>query len=164
MEMTWLIGQECKCSNALSGLILIGRGLDQRNRQDRSLTSGVKTSGLLVAEHYIVLRVQDGQRSGDTPLSQVFLYGWGMSRGWQDRMHLKSLYRFLVDITRRTHPFPSRTRKLSFSVPTILGWRRPGKIGLRQNYIRILSNKAQDLVFLSNKALGLTFLSCFLRI
>ena len=27
------------------------------------------------------------------------------------------------------HPFPSRTRKLSSLLPTILGWRRPGKIG-----------------------------------
>ena len=34
-----------------------------------------------------------------------------------------------VLITMRVHPFPFRTRKLSSSVPTILGWRRPGKIG-----------------------------------
>lgn len=27
------------------------------------------------------------------------------------------------------HPFPSRTRQLSSPAPTILGWRRPGKIG-----------------------------------
>ena len=30
---------------------------------------------------------------------------------------------------RDSHPFPSRTRKLSPVVPKILGWRRPGKIG-----------------------------------
>ena len=29
----------------------------------------------------------------------------------------------------RTHLFPSRTQKLSAHTPTILGWRRPGKIG-----------------------------------
>ena len=34
-------------------------------------------------------------------------------------------------MTTRVHPFPSRTRKLSSLVPTILGWRRPGKIGQR---------------------------------
>ena len=34
-------------------------------------------------------------------------------------------------MTTRVHPFPSRTRKLSSFVPTILGWRRPGKIGQR---------------------------------
>ena len=33
----------------------------------------------------------------------------------------------------RVHPFPFRTRKLSSSVATILGWRRPGKIARRQH-------------------------------
>ena len=32
-------------------------------------------------------------------------------------------------IRARVHPFPSRTRKLSSLLTTILGWRRPGKIG-----------------------------------
>ena len=39
----------------------------------------------------------------------------------------------LVPITMRVHPFPFRTRKLSSSVATILGWRRPGKIARRQH-------------------------------
>ena len=39
----------------------------------------------------------------------------------------------LVLITAGVHPFPSRTRKLSPFVPKILGWRRPGKIGVRQH-------------------------------
>ena len=34
----------------------------------------------------------------------------------------------LVLIRARVHPFPSRTRKLSSLLLTILGWRRPGKI------------------------------------
>ena len=33
-----------------------------------------------------------------------------------------------VSIAMRVHPFPFRTRKLSSSVLTILGWKRPGKI------------------------------------
>lgn len=33
---------------------------------------------------------------------------------------------------KRPHLFPSRTQKLSSFMPTILGWRRPGKIGLCQ--------------------------------
>ena len=33
----------------------------------------------------------------------------------------------------RVHPFPFRTRKLSSPVPTILAWRRAGKIGQRQH-------------------------------
>ena len=36
----------------------------------------------------------------------------------------------------RVHPFPSRTRKLSSSTLTILGWKRPGKIGRRQHKLR----------------------------
>ena len=39
-------------------------------------------------------------------------------------MFIKSVF-----LTQRVHPFPFRTRKLSFAVPKILGWRRPGKIG-----------------------------------
>ena len=35
----------------------------------------------------------------------------------------------------RVHPFPFRTRKLSSSVPKILGWKRPGKIGRRQHFL-----------------------------
>ena len=35
----------------------------------------------------------------------------------------------LVLIATRVHLFPSRTQKLSPCTPTILGWRRPGKIG-----------------------------------
>ena len=34
-----------------------------------------------------------------------------------------------VFLTRRVHPFPFRTRKLSSAVPKILAWRRAGKIG-----------------------------------
>ena len=36
-------------------------------------------------------------------------------------------------MTVRVHPFPSRTRQLSSLVPTILGWKRPGKIGRCQH-------------------------------
>ena len=31
MQNTWWIGRECKRSNALSGPVLIGRGLDQKH-------------------------------------------------------------------------------------------------------------------------------------
>ena len=39
----------------------------------------------------------------------------------------------LVRLTQRVHLFPFRTQKLSSVVPKILGWRRPGKIGIRQH-------------------------------
>ena len=36
-------------------------------------------------------------------------------------------------LTQRVHLFPFRTQKLSSVVPKILGWKRPGKIGIRQH-------------------------------
>ncbi len=36
------------------------------------------------------------------------------------------------DNREKAHLFSSRTQKLSFSSPKILGWQRPGKIGHRQ--------------------------------
>ena len=50
--------------------------------------------------------------------------------------------RELVLFTVRVHPFPFRTRKLSSLVPKILGWRRPGKIGICQH---IYSSLAQSV-------------------
>ena len=38
-----------------------------------------------------------------------------------------------VSIAMRVHPFPSRTRQLSSSVPKILGGQPPGKIGRRRH-------------------------------
>ena len=39
-----------------------------------------------------------------------------------------------VTLTQRVHLFPFRTQKLSFAVPTILAWRRAGKIGRDGHY------------------------------
>ena len=39
-------------------------------------------------------------------------------------------------LTQRVHPYPFRTRKLSFAVPKILDWRRSGKIGQRRHKSR----------------------------
>ena len=36
-------------------------------------------------------------------------------------------------MTQRTHPYPSRTRKLSSEVPMILGGKLPGKVGRCRN-------------------------------
>ena len=38
--------------------------------------------------------------------------------------------------TQRVHPFPFRTRKLSFAVAKILAWRRAGKIVHRQHSLK----------------------------
>ena len=38
----------------------------------------------------------------------------------------------LVTIARRSHPFPYRTRKLSFSAPMVVGGSPPVRVGRRQ--------------------------------
>ena len=48
----------------------------------------------------------------------------------------------LVLMTVRVHLFPSRTQQLSSLVPTILGWKRPGKIGRRQHKLAFALAKA----------------------
>ena len=49
------------------------------------------------------------------------------------RQQCRRRYTQLVLMTVRVHLFPSRTQQLSSLVPTILGWKRPGKIGRRQH-------------------------------
>ena len=56
---------------------------------------------------------------------------------------LKALKIESVPITMRVHPFPSRTRKLSSLLPTILGWKRPGKIGRRRHKYRLFTGRLQ---------------------
>ena len=53
-----------------------------------------------------------------------------------------------VLLTQRVHPFPFRTRKLSFAVPKILGWRRPGKIGHSRHIIKV-AHWVQPLIYSS---------------
>src|SRR5215207_2306252 len=43
---------------------------------------------------------------------------------------------FPVAIARGSHPFPSRTRKLSLSAPMVLGERSPGRVGRRRFSLR----------------------------
>ena len=57
----------------------------------------------------------------------------------------------LVSMAVRVHPFPSRTRQLSSLAPTILGWKRPGKIGRRQH------KKHQEREFLVFFLMSLSF-------
>ena len=54
----------------------------------------------------------------------------------------------LVSITVRSHPFPSRTRKLSSPVPKILGGKLPGKIGLCQHNKRCTGSCSYIAYFL----------------
>ena len=67
---------------------------------------------------------------GPAPLAQLVeqltLNQW--VRGSSPRRRTSGRCPQSVFLTQRVHPFPSRTRKLSSAVATILGWRRPGKI------------------------------------
>ncbi len=57
------------------------------------------------------------------------LFPWEISA-----LHIRSIYPLYIRFpSERTHPFPSRTRQLSFSAPKIHSWRRSGKTGLRWN-------------------------------
>ena len=47
---------------------------------------------------------------------------------------------FLVVLPQGSHPFPSRTRKLSLAGPMILRWKRRGNVGHRQD----LNSKGRD--------------------
>ena len=52
-----------------------------------------------------------------------------VKRKVQRQRAAKHPIQFPVVITKGFHLFPSRTQKLSPSVPKVLGWRRPGRIG-----------------------------------
>ena len=55
-------------------------------------------------------------------------------------VHQKSVF-----LTQRVHLFPFRTQKLSFAVPTILAWRRAGKIShSRQRRIKYSGISKRD--------------------
>ena len=58
---------------------------------------------------------------------------------------------FPVAMTRGSHLFPSRTQKLSLSVPNVLGWTRPGSIGRRR--IPLCRESLGSLLFLCLKAI-----------
>ena len=64
---------------------------------------------------------------GSNPVRVTIFRTWQMNKGLL--LYKTVAIQQLVLIRARVHPFPSRTRKLSSLLPTILGWRRPGKIG-----------------------------------
>ena len=66
----WLIGQEWKCGNTWSGLILIGRGLDL-NELGKCLEKAKK-----VSSYYSVLRVQEQYAPLAQLVEQLTLNQW----------------------------------------------------------------------------------------
>src|ERR1700683_4573416 len=53
-------------------------------------------------------------------------------RAWNSDLQFRCTS-FLVVLPQGSHPFPSRTRKLSLAGPMILRWKRRGNVGHRQD-------------------------------
>ena len=69
---------------------------------------------------------------------------WGKDQiGGKGRGHCPHSSPFPVAMTKGSHLFPSRTQKLSPSVPKVLGWTRPGRIGRCRNFIFLSSSMAE---------------------
>ena len=99
-------------------MILIGRklNLNARSKKKRSIDRSVRESfdvqlsGCRKAKYYLTAKAKSGTMhsvGNDAPTSS----------------------QFPVIMTKGSHLFPSRTQKLSPSVPKVLGWTRPGRIG-----------------------------------
>jgi hypothetical protein len=52
--------------------------------------------------------------------------------GQREARNLKRSYEFPVTLAEGSHPFPSRTRKLSPPAPMVLRWQRRGRVGRRR--------------------------------
>ncbi len=105
-----LIGQRWKSGNVSSLLILIGRGLDLRERLRKA---GQRRDLRKVRKE---LRAKEKRKS---------------LCGFEDAKDI--LRRFSVAIAGGVHLFPSRTQKLSLRTLMVLGWQRPGRVGRRRN-------------------------------
>ena len=111
-----VIGCVCKYGDVFSLAVLIDRGLDQQNSTRRSEDQGQRTARCAGG-----CKVQAYLEAHRTVI-EIFVQFSGYS-----------LKKKLVSMAMRVHPFPYRTRKLSSFAPTILGWKRPGKIGRCQH-------------------------------
>ena len=111
-------------------MILIGRGLDLAQvlkkrsigRKERSVGESfhVQLSGCGKAAKSARLSKRSKQATQSSAASRI-------GRTQQSRHQTSS--QFPVVMTRGSHLFPSRTQKLSLSVPMVLGWTRPGRVG-----------------------------------
>ena len=60
-----------------------------------------------------------------------------------------------VVITKGSHLFPYRTQKLSPSVPMVLGWRRPGRVGRCRIPYRSAAKAAERISLTGSRSLNL---------
>jgi hypothetical protein len=115
--MTRLIGQVCKCGNAFSLLVLIGRAAWPQNNWHNRIRSGPESvSKLNLSQAFQILK-------GD-----VFSY-LCLTVNFEQ-------IQFSAAIAKRQHPLPSRTRKLSSSAPMVLPGKLGGRVGRRRNFFQ----------------------------
>ena len=110
LEDYQLIGRACKCRNAFSLPVLMPEDLT---------TSYVQ----------FLITSQSSRHSSVRGFLQPSVSSLVFYLVFYVVLRAQKLSSIPVVITARPHLFPFRTQKLSSRVPTILGWRRPGKIG-----------------------------------
>ena len=113
-----MIGRRCKHGNVFSRPVLIGRGLGARARYGR--LTGAAVTPALTPDLFAADAATPTPRHG----SRDAMPGSEMRRKAE---------RFPVTIAAGSHPFPSRTRKLSLPAPMVLGGRPSGRVGRCRN-------------------------------
>ena len=119
-----LIGRRCKCSNACSWPILIGRGLILKRFENQSKLRNIPS------EH-------TKRASWEKPWTLLKRYYAVVNLQWRFKDYLKCILStwkscyisIAVTIALRSHLFSFRTQKLSSIAPKVLSWQRLGRIG-----------------------------------
>ena len=138
-----MIGHRRKRSNVWNLMILIGRGLDyslgeaKRPRKETEAEEARKP-GVVAETKEINEKQRTKVRRRIFGVRTVQLSGCARRVSARRRRKAESAEKpqkgasskpFPVAMTKGSHLFPSRTQKLSPSVPKVLGWTRPGRIG-----------------------------------
>ena len=123
------IGQRWKCSNVWRLLVLIGRGLDLRERERGQREYWKTGQGQTEIAGREALCGFEGARKG---AREAEAPGRGRKRRSGARAKEGSKP-FPVAMARGFHLFPFRTQQLSLLAPKVLGWTRPGRLGRCRN-------------------------------
>ena len=144
-----LIGRRCKCGNAFSWPILIGRGLDLitmrsklfnmdriflQKRNDYDFTSretSLETNKVKVAFRKSFLGYAVVSLPREDKQQEIFI---SIYSAWKS-----VIYTIVVIIAERSHLFPFRTQKLSSPAPKVLVGSLTGRIG-RRHFLLPLSS------------------------
>ena len=138
-----LIGRRCKCGNAFSWPILIGRGLDLINMRSKLFNMNRIFFGKEKLRFYEQRKLPWKQELQRKTFLLILFFWTGLcscqsSAGNQRRLQKpisiysawKSvIYTIVVTIAERSHLFPFRTQKLSSPAPKVLVGLLTGRIG-----------------------------------